>query len=140
MQSRVISVHSWYLTSLITSLSIDLLTLVTLVLDCSPSISINYSPYHKFILELYMNGRLMLSTLRLFFEVYLYIGITSLCLYNNAEYLILQDGILYKLNKNYLCKWIKLWNITKTQLTNEHRFDMLTMLGGLYGRPSFLLH
>ena len=39
---------------------------------------------------------------------YLYIGITSLCLYNNAKYPILQDGILYKLNKNYLCKQINL--------------------------------
>ena len=78
-----------------------------------------------------MNGRLMWSTLRLFFEVYLYIGITSLCLYNNAKYPILQDGILYKLDKNQLCKQINLWNITKYELTNEAGFDMLTMLGGL---------
>ena len=38
------------------------------------------------------------------FEVYLYIGITSLCLYIITEKFIFQVGILYKVHKNILCK------------------------------------
>ena len=37
-------------------------------------------------------------------EVYLYIGITSLCLYNIAKIMIFQDVILYKVNKRNLCR------------------------------------
>ena len=38
---------------------------------------------------------------------YLYIGITSLCLYNTGGKGFLQDGILYKLNKIRLYKMQK---------------------------------
>ena len=51
LQSRVISVHSYYLTSLITSLSTDSLTLVTHFCWIAPLASVsNYSPYQKILL------------------------------------------------------------------------------------------
>ncbi len=37
-------------------------------------------------------------------EVYLYIGITSLCLYNNSENLLFQDGISHKERQTFLYK------------------------------------
>ena len=43
-------------------------------------------------------------------EVYLYIGITSLCLYIITEIFIFQDGILYKLDS------FSLWKIQKSIL------------------------
>ena len=41
------------------------------------------------------------------FEVYLYIGITSLCLYHNAGRVIFQDGIFHKIPDSSSCKWEK---------------------------------
>ena len=38
------------------------------------------------------------------FEVYLYIGITSLCLYIITVFFFFQVGILYKLHNFQLCK------------------------------------
>ena len=36
------------------------------------------------------------------FRIYLYIGITSLCLYNTSKKSIFQDAILYKINNLFL--------------------------------------
>ena len=33
----------------------------------------------------------------------LYIGVSSLCLYNITSFFVFQDGILYKLTNLYLC-------------------------------------
>ena len=46
-------------------------------------------------------------------EVYLYIGITSLCLYNNAGIPDFQDG---KFHKKVLIQWCK---TQKTEFSNE---------------------
>ena len=51
-------------------------------------------------------------------KFYLYIGITSLCLYNNTEMRPLQDGNLYKMHLFSLCGPPKLFSLTKTVLTN----------------------
>ena len=101
------------------------------LLDCSPSICIKLLTISKNSFRNYIWTGDLWRGVPTSLGFYLYIGITSLCLYNNARPLILQDGILYKLNKNNLCKRINLWNITKIPLTNEREFDMLTMLGGL---------
>ena len=53
-----------------------------------------------FFRSLFFRSFLFLGSL----EVYLYIGITSLCLYIITEIFVFQDGILYKLNSFSLCK------------------------------------
>ena len=52
---------------------------------------------------------------------YLYIGITSSCLYNSIWKSILQYGILYKLNKEGLFKMQNIAIITKNALTKGNR-------------------
>ena len=53
-----------------------------------------------FFRSLYFDPFLFFGSL----EVYLYIGITSLCLYNITSFFIFQVVILAKVNKFRLCK------------------------------------
>ena len=48
---------------------------------------------------------------------YMIIGLTSLCLYNITTFLLLQDGILYKLYSLYLCKIQKSTSYAQKLLT-----------------------
>ena len=64
-------------------------------------------------------------------EVYLYIGITSLCLYNITGIEHFQDGMLDKVNKEYLCRIQIYTTQIQNVLTFGKRFGMLIMLGGL---------
>ena len=50
-------------------------------------------------------------------EVYVYIGITSLCLYNITGFPIFQDGILYKVHSPFLYKIQKSLNSAHFPLT-----------------------
>ena len=61
--------------------------------------------------------------------IYLYIGITSLCLYNNPGNLKNQVGILYKSNKFLLFILINLCSLTNSQLTFRNTCDMINMIG-----------
>ena len=55
--------------------------------------------FAQFILPLLFASAFCLSL-----RIYLYIGITSLCLYNTSKKRTFQDAILNKVNKLFLCK------------------------------------
>jgi len=67
--------------------------------------------------------------------IYLYIGITSLCLYNTAGNPKNQDGILYKSNNFILFKMINLCSLTKSRLTFPTGYGMMNMMGRSNDRP-----
>ena len=70
-------------------------------------------------------------------RIYLYIGITSLCLYNTTKYFVLQDGKLDKINKRKLCNaQIKLKR-AQNELTARGSCDMINMLGRSIRPPRF---
>ena len=72
-------------------------------------------------------------------RIYLYIGITSLCLYNTTKYFTFQDGKLDKVNKIKLCNiQIKAKNAQK-KLTTLWSYDMINMLGRSIRPPHFLI-
>ena len=54
-------------------------------------------------------------------EVYLYIGITSLYLYDTTKVMILQDGMFHKNVPFQSCKWEKSALSCKKQLTENGR-------------------
>ena len=64
--------------------------------------------------------------------IYLYIGITSLCLYNTADNPFSQDGILYNMNIFQLCNTQIIYTIHKFQLTSHPGFGMMNMLGSVH--------
>ena len=90
--SRVISIQFWYLTSLVTSLSVGSDPDVSQWLFCKTCI------FRRIFSGL---GWLLLS-----WEpcVYLYIGITSLYLYNSIRFGLFQDGIFHKSTAKLVCK------------------------------------
>ena len=61
--------------------------------------------------------------------IYLYIGITSLCLYNTSRNRKNQAGILYKSNKFLLYNMINLCSLTNSELTYRTACDMINMIG-----------
>ena len=90
--SRVISIQFWYLTSLVTSLSVGSDPDVSQWLFCKTCI------FRRIFSGL---GWLLLSWEPF---VYLYIGITSLYLYNSIRFGLLQDGIFHKSTAKLVCK------------------------------------
>ena len=52
-------------------------------------------------------------------KFYLYIGITSLCLYNSTKSCVLQYGNLYKVHETLSCNMQKLCEMTKCLLTKD---------------------
>ena len=62
-------------------------------------------------------------------RIYLYIGITSLCLYNTTKNLVLQDGKLDKINKRKLCNAQIKVKYIQNELTAGWICDMINMLG-----------
>ena len=76
-----------------------------------------------------MEESLLPSLQFLDWKFYLYIGITSLCLYSSTVIFLLQDGILYKVHRFISCKSQIMCTLTILSLTFLLRCDMLMMLG-----------
>ena len=72
-------------------------------------------------------------------RIYLYIGITSLCLYNTTKYFVFQDGKLDKLTKRKLCNVQIKAKYIQNELTEEGSCDMINMLGRSIRPPHFLI-
>ena len=66
--------------------------------------------------------------------VYLYIGITSLCLYSNINFLQLQYGILYKIISLNLCKTQKFLLLGEKPLTPPESLCYTKYVGRPLGR------
>ena len=69
---------------------------------------------------------------------YLYIGITSLCLYDSADRVLFQDGILHK---NVLCKSFKREKFpfpAEKELTPDPGHGMMNLLRAVVRRPFFI--
>ena len=62
-------------------------------------------------------------------RIYLYIGITSLCLYNTSKYFIFQDGKLDKTDKRKLCNIQIKAKCAQNELTRRAIRDMINTLG-----------
>ena len=73
----------------------------------------------------------------LVFEVYLYIGITSLCLYSNSLFPTFQDGMLSKKNGADSCIEEKLNFADERRLTEKAHCGMLNVLGRSEDCPIF---
>ena len=70
-------------------------------------------------------------------RIYVYIGITPLCLYNSPLDPDLQDGIFHKIPERYPCKWENFPACAQLLLTQRLACGMLNMLGRLKSRPVF---
>ena len=73
-------------------------------------------------------------------KFYLYIGITSLCLYNSTQFLLLQDGIVHKLADLFLCKRQNFMCQRLFLLTSENDYVIVIVLGQIcsdaYGKAA----
>ena len=72
------------------------------------------------------------------FKDYVYIGITSLCLYRNSKTVLFQDGIFHKKKLCKSCKWEKCRQNHDFLLTGNGNCDTINLLRAV-GRRPFLL-
>ena len=73
------------------------------------------------------------------FEVYLCIGITSLCLYSNSRKAVFQDGIFHKILAGTSCRWEKSQLPVKNPLTENGISWYALSVGAVLDRPFFFL-
>ena len=81
----------------------------------------------------------MISGKALSWRIYVYIGITPLCLYNSPWKLVLQDGIFYKKVRFLPCKSEKIKLKIQLSLTQGVHCAMMDMLGWLLAAPFYFL-
>lgn len=70
-------------------------------------------------------------------EVYLYIGITPLCLYITSAEQFFQDGKFHKILPAFSCRWEKTEFFRKKYLTLKGIMWYAVLVGVAFGRPFF---